>query len=263
MSRGDQRRADAALSPVVCADSSPAEAAGTQRHRDTRARHRRSSLGTDRPRSASCRWCGSGSFRRPCAISISSRARARSARTCWRGSAGSSSSCCRCASVVKTWACFAEPCSTRLHGADASRFQLSIDAVRAIYRYDWPMNTRELENCLATATALAADGVIQRDHLPQAIRDTPTRRSKWRLPRCAPKIAGGETTWSRCCARTAETYRRSPAPPARRATRSSAGSNATRSTQTRSARRSSHFSSASLLEHNSVAHWTIERSQAT
>lgn len=42
----------------------------------------------------------------------------------------------------------------------------SIDAARALLRHDWPMNIRELENCLLTAAALADAGRIEHSHLP-------------------------------------------------------------------------------------------------
>jgi transcriptional regulator with PAS, ATPase and Fis domain len=42
-------------------------------------------------------------------------------------------------------------------------------AARAMLRYDWPMNVRELEQCLRAAAALAENGLITVDDLPGAI----------------------------------------------------------------------------------------------
>jgi transcriptional regulator with GAF, ATPase, and Fis domain len=47
-------------------------------------------------------------------------------------------------------------------------------AVRTLLRYEWPHNIRELEQCLSTASALARDGLVDRTHLPAAVR---SRRS--------------------------------------------------------------------------------------
>jgi DNA-binding NtrC family response regulator len=43
------------------------------------------------------------------------------------------------------------------------------EAVRALCRYDWPHNVRELEKCLASALVLARGGSISPKHLPAAI----------------------------------------------------------------------------------------------
>jgi transcriptional regulator with PAS, ATPase and Fis domain len=43
------------------------------------------------------------------------------------------------------------------------------DAARALVRYDWPMNVRELEQCLRAAFILADDGVITVDDLPPTL----------------------------------------------------------------------------------------------
>jgi transcriptional regulator of acetoin/glycerol metabolism len=53
---------------------------------------------------------------------------------------------------------------------DAPKLQLSRDAGRALFEYDWPRNVRELEHALSAAVALAADGTIEREHLPEAVR---------------------------------------------------------------------------------------------
>jgi DNA-binding NtrC family response regulator len=43
------------------------------------------------------------------------------------------------------------------------RFEL--DAARALYRHDWPLNVRELEKCLGAAVVLARGAPIAREHL--------------------------------------------------------------------------------------------------
>ncbi len=43
-------------------------------------------------------------------------------------------------------------------------------AMRALLRYSWPRNIRELEKCLRTAVALAGSGPIDVPHLPEAVR---------------------------------------------------------------------------------------------
>ena len=42
------------------------------------------------------------------------------------------------------------------------------EAVRALCRYDWPLNVRELEKCLASAVVLARGGAIAPEHVPAA-----------------------------------------------------------------------------------------------
>lgn len=51
----------------------------------------------------------------------------------------------------------------RLHG----------DAIRALYRYDWPLNVRELRNAIGAALRLAGDQPIGTEHLPDGIVKTP------------------------------------------------------------------------------------------
>ncbi|MCW5801559.1 MAG: sigma 54-interacting transcriptional regulator [Deltaproteobacteria bacterium] len=52
----------------------------------------------------------------------------------------------------------------------AERMQLSLEAMRALTRHDWPGNIRELDRCLEAALALTPDLAIDAAHLPQAIR---------------------------------------------------------------------------------------------
>jgi transcriptional regulator with GAF, ATPase, and Fis domain len=42
------------------------------------------------------------------------------------------------------------------------------DAARALCRYDWPLNVRELEQCLSSAVVLARGAAIAAEHLPVA-----------------------------------------------------------------------------------------------
>jgi DNA-binding NtrC family response regulator len=63
---------------------------------------------------------------------------------------------------------------------------LHVDAARALWRYSWPLNVRELEKCLSTAVALATGGAIRLEHLPEAVRgwvteDTPPISEEERL----------------------------------------------------------------------------------
>jgi DNA-binding NtrC family response regulator len=52
-------------------------------------------------------------------------------------------------------------------GADRIRFQ--VEAARALLRYGWPNNVRELEAALVLATTLAGDGQIRLEHLPEQV----------------------------------------------------------------------------------------------
>lgn len=55
----------------------------------------------------------------------------------------------------------------RSKGASVS---LSRDAARALFRYPWPLNVRELEKALALALVLAPDGRIELEHLPPNVQ---------------------------------------------------------------------------------------------
>jgi sigma-54 dependent transcriptional regulator, acetoin dehydrogenase operon transcriptional activator AcoR len=61
----------------------------------------------------------------------------------------------------------------------ASKVVLAPEVGRALLSYDWPMNIRELEQCLAASMTLAVDGRIEAMHLPPPIARTlsqpPTR----------------------------------------------------------------------------------------
>jgi sigma-54 dependent transcriptional regulator, acetoin dehydrogenase operon transcriptional activator AcoR len=55
----------------------------------------------------------------------------------------------------------------KLPQARASELTFSSDAARALLRYDWPLNIRELEKWLTMASLLAKSGRIELNHLPQ------------------------------------------------------------------------------------------------
>jgi len=48
-------------------------------------------------------------------------------------------------------------------------WRLAPDTGRALLRYDWPLNVRELQQCLLRSATLASDGSIEPEHLPAAI----------------------------------------------------------------------------------------------
>src|SRR5262249_36883348 len=50
------------------------------------------------------------------------------------------------------------------------RITLHRSAARALFRYPWPLNIRELEQALSAAVALTDTGEIGLEHLPQAVR---------------------------------------------------------------------------------------------
>jgi DNA-binding NtrC family response regulator len=51
----------------------------------------------------------------------------------------------------------------------AATLRLSPDVGRALVRYEWPLNVRELRHCLARAAALAKGEVLERNHLPAVV----------------------------------------------------------------------------------------------
>lgn len=52
-----------------------------------------------------------------------------------------------------------------------SELRLHREAVRAMLRYEWPMNIRELEQCMRASAVLSEDGTITLDDLPKVIAD--------------------------------------------------------------------------------------------
>lgn len=57
----------------------------------------------------------------------------------------------------------------RISGADSTKVSLGVEAARAFFEYRFPLNVRELENWLTTAVALAGDGPIRPEHLPDPV----------------------------------------------------------------------------------------------
>jgi DNA-binding NtrC family response regulator len=55
--------------------------------------------------------------------------------------------------------------------APGREFRFTQAAGRALFRYSWPLNVRELEKALGLAAALSDDGVIDTVHLPPAVRE--------------------------------------------------------------------------------------------
>ncbi|MCA9709326.1 MAG: sigma 54-dependent Fis family transcriptional regulator, partial [Myxococcales bacterium] len=51
--------------------------------------------------------------------------------------------------------------------------QLSTEAARALLAHDWPMNVRELDNCLLSAVALAGGKRVELEHLPAELAPEP------------------------------------------------------------------------------------------
>ncbi len=58
-------------------------------------------------------------------------------------------------------------------GERASRLTLTPEAARALLRYSWPLNIRELHQAMGSAVALAAEDVIEVAHLPAEILAPP------------------------------------------------------------------------------------------
>jgi transcriptional regulator of acetoin/glycerol metabolism len=56
-----------------------------------------------------------------------------------------------------------------------SPLRLHRDAASALLRHDWPMNIRELEQCLRASAVLAEDGLVTVRELPPGIVDAPTK----------------------------------------------------------------------------------------
>ncbi len=56
-------------------------------------------------------------------------------------------------------------------GEPGAQATLTRDAARALFRHDWPMNVRELQQVMAAAVALAPGGAIDVEHLSEALRD--------------------------------------------------------------------------------------------
>jgi DNA-binding NtrC family response regulator len=59
----------------------------------------------------------------------------------------------------------------KLSGDGATDVTFTPDAARALLLHRWPLNVRELEKCLSSATVLARDGLVGLEHLPASVRD--------------------------------------------------------------------------------------------
>jgi transcriptional regulator of acetoin/glycerol metabolism len=58
-------------------------------------------------------------------------------------------------------------------GDRAARLTLTPEAARALLRYPWPLNIRELHQAIASAVALAVEDVIDLKHLPAELSAPP------------------------------------------------------------------------------------------
>ncbi len=66
----------------------------------------------------------------------------------------------------------------RTHQAElGSELRFDPDAARHLFRYDWPLNIRELENCLRAASVLARGGTILEEHLSEPLRRAEQQRA--------------------------------------------------------------------------------------
>jgi transcriptional regulator of acetoin/glycerol metabolism len=67
-------------------------------------------------------------------------------------------------------------------GERAPRLTLTPEAARALLRYSWPLNIRELRQAMASAVALAIDDVIDVQHLPAELTAPPSSRTRESSP---------------------------------------------------------------------------------
>ena len=66
---------------------------------------------------------------------------------------------------------FALLAAALLQGTGAGPVTFTPEAARALLRYRWPLNVRELQRCLESAAALAGGGQVDREHLPPAVNE--------------------------------------------------------------------------------------------
>ena len=59
--------------------------------------------------------------------------------------------------------------SPKVRGGERLRFDT--ESARALLRHDWPLNVRELEQCLVTSSVLADDGLVRLEDLPPPVTD--------------------------------------------------------------------------------------------
>jgi transcriptional regulator of acetoin/glycerol metabolism len=57
---------------------------------------------------------------------------------------------------------------------EGSSLRFRGDAVRALLRYAWPLSVRELQQCLATSSVLAEEGLVRLEDLPPSIAEEAT-----------------------------------------------------------------------------------------
>ncbi len=63
----------------------------------------------------------------------------------------------------------------RARGAELGpELRFEPEAARRLFRYHWPLNIRELENCLRAASVLARGGAIGDEHLSEQLRRAPS-----------------------------------------------------------------------------------------
>jgi transcriptional regulator with GAF, ATPase, and Fis domain len=63
-------------------------------------------------------------------------------------------------------------------GELGSELRFEPEAARRLFGYHWPLNIRELDNCLRAATVLARGGAIGEEHLPEQLRSEPDARPR-------------------------------------------------------------------------------------
>jgi transcriptional regulator with PAS, ATPase and Fis domain len=57
----------------------------------------------------------------------------------------------------------------RTAGPRVSELTFTVDAARALFAFPWPLNIRGLQRALETGCALATEGRVRREHLPEAV----------------------------------------------------------------------------------------------
>jgi sigma-54 dependent transcriptional regulator, acetoin dehydrogenase operon transcriptional activator AcoR len=85
------------------------------------------------------------------------------------------------------------PALLRRAGAPAN-VRFSREAARALFRWSWPHNVRELEKALALAVALAGDGRIELTHLPEVVRTAPEPRTDPMASRTVRPLSDADVT---------------------------------------------------------------------
>jgi len=73
--------------------------------------------------------------------------------------------------------------------ASGVSLRLSPDFSRALFAYDWPLNVRELAQCLASTAVFAKDGVLHLSRAPDALRKARFTRA----PKAKPEAPGARS----------------------------------------------------------------------